>query len=74
MLTKHTVIYAAREPFPLECDIYESLDWKSPNNSPAILFFHAGGMVAGARQCVPPWLVQVCPLSFGLVLRIQMIG
>ncbi|GAW11795.1 hypothetical protein ANO14919_011470 [Xylariales sp. No.14919] len=52
-----TFTYATHQ-IPLECDVYSSSTY--PPDSPVFLFFHAGGLVRGARNCVPPWLVQVC--------------
>ena len=43
---------------PLQCDVYDTPDY--PNDSPVFLFFHAGGLVCGARIIMPPWLVQLC--------------
>ncbi|KAK6211310.1 hypothetical protein QIS74_10574 [Colletotrichum tabaci] len=48
----------ARHTIPLECDVYTADDY--PTASPVFLYFHSGGLVAGSRSCVPPWLVQVC--------------
>ena len=55
-LTKSTHTFATHE-IPLECDVYEAPDY--PTDSPVLLFFHSGGLVAGSRRNVPPWLVQV---------------
>lgn len=55
-LKRCTVTYAEHQ-IPLECDIYEAEDY--PITSPVVLFFHSGGLVAGGRQDIPPWLVQV---------------
>ncbi|GAW25875.1 putative alpha beta-hydrolase [Rosellinia necatrix] len=52
-----TFTYAIHE-IPLECDVYSSSVY--PFDAPVFLFFHSGGLVGGARNCVPPWLVQVC--------------
>lgn len=54
-LKQYTVTYAEHQ-IPLECDIYEAEDY--PPASPVVLFFHSGGLVAGGRKDVPPWLVQ----------------
>ncbi|KAK1659038.1 hypothetical protein BDP55DRAFT_757056, partial [Colletotrichum godetiae] len=43
---------------PLECDVYSSGEY--PSSSPVFLYFHSGGLVSGSRECVPPWLVQIC--------------
>jgi len=56
-LSKSTRVYATHE-IPLECDIYETLDY--PKNKPVFLFFHSGGCIGGNRVAVPPWLVQTC--------------
>jgi acetyl esterase/lipase len=56
MLEKSTHVYATHD-IPLECDIYEAESY--PTGSNVFLFFHSGGLVSGARLCVPPWLVQV---------------
>jgi acetyl esterase/lipase len=55
-LTKSTHTFATHD-IPLECDVYQSDDY--PKSSPVLLFFHSGGLVAGGRQDIPPWLVQV---------------
>ena len=55
-LTKSTEMYACHG-IPLELDVYQASDY--PRDSPVFLFFHSGGLVAGARSAVPPWLVQV---------------
>lgn len=57
MMNRQTVTYANHE-IPLECDVYSSPTY--PPDTPVFLFFHSGGLVGGARNCVPPWLVQVC--------------
>lgn len=57
MLTKTTHTYATRG-IPLECDVYDADDY--PASNPVFLFFHSGGLVGGARVCLPPWLAQVC--------------
>jgi len=58
-----TFTYATHK-VPLKCDVYSSSpDYCSSSSStttPVFLFFHAGGLVGWARDCVPPWLVQVC--------------
>ncbi|KAB5540339.1 Alpha/Beta hydrolase protein [Coniochaeta sp. 2T2.1] len=56
-LTKATRVFATRG-IPLECDVYQAAGY--PKNSPVLLFFHSGGLVAGGRQDIPPWLVQAC--------------
>ncbi|KAI0454928.1 alpha/beta-hydrolase [Xylaria acuta] len=56
-MNRQTITYANHQ-IPLECDVYSSPAY--PSNTPAFLFFHSGGLVGGARNCVPPWLVQVC--------------
>ncbi|KAI1170919.1 hypothetical protein F4777DRAFT_567469 [Nemania sp. FL0916] len=57
MMECQTVIYANYQ-IPLGCSIYSSNVY--PSDGPVFLYFHAGGLVGGARNCVPPWLVQVC--------------
>ncbi|CAH0054160.1 unnamed protein product [Clonostachys solani] len=57
MLKKSIQVYATHT-LPLECDIYAT-DAAS-DDAPVVLFFHAGGLVGWNRQCIPPWLVQVC--------------
>ncbi|KAK5651896.1 hypothetical protein OQA88_11555 [Cercophora sp. LCS_1] len=56
-LKKTTHTFAIHE-ISLECDVYEASDY--PDDSPAFLFFHSGGLVGGARIMIPPWLVQAC--------------
>ncbi|KAK7450726.1 hypothetical protein Landi51_05042 [Colletotrichum acutatum] len=56
-LTKTTLVFAKRT-IPLECDVYSSAEY--PLTAPVFLYFHSGGLVSGSRECVPPWLVQVC--------------
>jgi acetyl esterase/lipase len=60
-MNRQTFTFATHK-IPLECDVYSSsLDsFSSSSTSPVFLFFHAGGLVGWARDCVPPWLVQVC--------------
>jgi acetyl esterase/lipase len=53
--TTHTI---AIHDIPIECDVYDAADY--PANTPVFLFFHSGGLTAGARNMVPPWLVQIC--------------
>ena len=55
-MPKSTFTYATHD-VPLECDVYTTDDY--PEDSPVLLFFHSGGLVAGGRQDIPPWLVQV---------------
>ena len=55
MLTKHTKVYKTAN-IPLEADIYAS-ESVSPS-SPALLYFHPGGLTAWGRDIIPPWLVQ----------------
>ncbi|CAM1510880.1 Fc.00g083930.m01.CDS01 [Cosmosporella sp. VM-42] len=57
MLTKITQEYAF-EQIPLECDIYT--DDKGMRDDIAVLYFHPGGLVDWGRECIAPWLVQVC--------------
>ncbi|KND87060.1 hypothetical protein TOPH_08302 [Tolypocladium ophioglossoides CBS 100239] len=57
MLTKTTQVYASHG-MPLECDIYAAEYY--PKDTPAFLYFHPGGLVDWGRDCIPPWLVQVC--------------
>ncbi|KAJ8125803.1 hypothetical protein O1611_g7834 [Lasiodiplodia mahajangana] len=57
MIEFQTVTYAIHQ-IPLECDVYSSSAY--PSDTPVFLFFHAGGLVGGSRNCVPAWLVQVC--------------
>lgn len=57
MLSQTTHTFANHE-VPLECDVYEADDY--PQSKPVFLFFHSGGLVGGARVCIPPWLAQVC--------------
>ncbi|CAH0031572.1 unnamed protein product [Clonostachys rhizophaga] len=57
MLKRSTEVYTAHT-LPLECDIYATNT--VPDDAPAVLFFHAGGLVNWNRQCIPPWLVQIC--------------
>ncbi|KAI1848128.1 hypothetical protein JX266_005841 [Neoarthrinium moseri] len=57
MLNKTTHQFAFHD-IPLECDVYDADDY--PNTRPVFLFFHSGGLVGGARICLPPWLAQVC--------------
>ncbi|KAI0481936.1 Alpha/Beta hydrolase protein [Xylariaceae sp. FL0804] len=60
MLTQSTYTYATHE-IPLECDVYAPDDhYPETADAPVFLFFHAGGLVGGARTCIPPWLAQVC--------------
>lgn len=56
-LQRSTKLFALHQ-IPLECDIYDAPDY--PKDGPVFLFFHAGGLVAGLRSAIPPWLVQVC--------------
>ncbi|SPO01535.1 uncharacterized protein DNG_04208 [Cephalotrichum gorgonifer] len=58
MLTKTTRVFARHGELDLECDILEAPDY--PAESPVFLFFHSGGLVGGAKERVPPWLVQAC--------------
>ena len=58
--------YAHHDGVALECDIYSDTDF--PQDAPAFLYFHAGGLVGWNRRHVPPWLVQVVTL-FGLQSR-----
>ncbi|KAK4446062.1 endomembrane protein 70-like protein [Podospora aff. communis PSN243] len=53
--TTHTI---AVHDIPIECDVYNAADY--PANAPVFLFFHSGGLTGGARNMVPPWLVQTC--------------
>jgi len=53
--TTHTI---AVHSIPIECDVYDAADY--PSSTPVLLFFHSGGLVAGARNMIPPWLVQTC--------------
>jgi len=62
-LTKRTHTYATHG-IPLECDVYEAANY--PKTSPVLLFFHSGGLVAGGRWDIPPWLVQVACTLFDL--------
>ena len=55
-LRKSTLTYAHND-VPLQCDIYDAADYA--DDSPVFLFFHAGGLVAGGRVLIPPWLMQV---------------
>ncbi|KAI0131909.1 Alpha/Beta hydrolase protein [Xylariales sp. AK1849] len=57
MLRKATYTYATHV-IPVECDVYDVIDY--PLGNPVFLFFHCGGLVGGARICVPPWLAQAC--------------
>lgn len=57
MLNKTTHTYS-NPGIALECDVYEA-DGSIPS-TPVLLFFHSGGLVGGARSCIPPWLAQVC--------------
>ncbi|KAI3541573.1 hypothetical protein CSPX01_07381 [Colletotrichum filicis] len=56
-LNKTTLVFSQRT-IPLECDVYSSVEY--PLIAPVFLYFHSGGLVSGSRECVPPWLVQVC--------------
>jgi acetyl esterase/lipase len=56
MLTKTAEVYAYHG-LPLECDIYDAADY--PEDAPAVLYFHPGGLVDWGRDCLAPWLVQV---------------
>ncbi|KAK1749767.1 alpha/beta-hydrolase [Echria macrotheca] len=56
-LQKKTTTFAVHQ-IPLECDIYDAHDYST--DSPVFLYFHPGGLVAGARIVVPPWLAQTC--------------
>jgi hypothetical protein len=56
MLTKTTKVYA-HHGLPLECDVYDAADY--PEDAPAVLYFHPGGLVDWGRDCLAPWLVQV---------------
>ncbi|KAK1522624.1 uncharacterized protein CCOS01_10336, partial [Colletotrichum costaricense] len=56
-LNKTTLVFSQRT-IPLECDVYSSTEY--PLIAPVFLYFHSGGLVSGSRECVPPWLVQVC--------------
>ncbi|KAF8218334.1 Alpha/Beta hydrolase protein [Mycena galopus ATCC 62051] len=56
-LTKTTRLFATHQ-VPLDCDIYSAAHY--PSDGPVFLYFHAGGLVTGARSTVPPWLVQTC--------------
>jgi len=58
MLSKTTHIYAQHGGLDIPCDVYEASDY--PTSTPVLLFFHSGGLIGGAREYVPPWLVQVC--------------
>jgi len=53
--TTHAI---AVHDIPIECDVYDGDDY--PSNAPVFLFFHSGGLTAGARNMVPPWLAQTC--------------
>ncbi|KAK0621032.1 Alpha/Beta hydrolase protein [Immersiella caudata] len=53
--TNHVI---AVHDISIECDVYDAADY--PSNTPVFLFFHSGGLTAGARNMVPPWLVQTC--------------
>ncbi|KAJ6440539.1 EKC/KEOPS complex subunit BUD32 [Purpureocillium lavendulum] len=74
MLKKAPRVYA-NHGMPLECDIYDAEDYSQ--DAPVFLYFHPGGLVNWGRDCIPPWLVQVCyerkwPLiSFGYRLLPQ---
>ncbi|KAK3354058.1 Alpha/Beta hydrolase protein [Lasiosphaeria hispida] len=57
LLQKTTQVFAVHQ-IPLECDVYSADDY--PADAPVFLFFHSGGLVCGAREAVPPWLVQTC--------------
>lgn len=56
MLSKSTQVYA-NHGMPIECDIYSDSDY--PEDAPAFLYFHPGGLVDWGRDCLAPWLVQV---------------
>ncbi|KAK7403799.1 hypothetical protein QQX98_010441 [Neonectria punicea] len=56
MLSKSTHVYA-NHGMPIECDIYADSDY--PEDAPAFLYFHPGGLVDWGRDCLAPWLVQV---------------
>jgi len=56
-LQKTTHIVAVHD-IPIECDVYDAANY--PPTAPVFLFFHSGGLVAGARNMIPPWLVQTC--------------
>jgi acetyl esterase/lipase len=58
MLLKTTHVFAHHTGLDLPCDVYEAPNY--PTSTPVFLFFHAGGLVAGSRENIPPWLVQVC--------------
>lgn len=55
-LRKTTQTFAVHQ-IPLQCDVYDVSDYSA--ESPVFLFFHSGGLTAGAKTIVPPWLVQV---------------
>lgn len=57
MLQKITRQYADHG-MPIECDIYTVAE--PVPDAPVALFFHAGALTGWGRDCVPPWLVQVC--------------
>ncbi|KAL7936505.1 alpha/beta-hydrolase [Trichoderma chlorosporum] len=57
MVQKITEEYASHG-LSLKCDIYTQDDY--PKDNPAFLYFHPGGLVDGNRDCIAPWLVQVC--------------
>ncbi|KAI5457018.1 Alpha/Beta hydrolase protein [Mariannaea sp. PMI_226] len=59
MLSKSTQVYATHG-IPIECDIYTDADLDYPPDSPVFLFFHSGGLVNRARDCIAPWIVQAC--------------
>ncbi|KAK0642207.1 Alpha/Beta hydrolase protein [Cercophora newfieldiana] len=56
-LQKTTNVVAVHD-IPIECDVYDAVDY--PSTTPVFLFFHSGGLAAGARNMIPPWLVQTC--------------
>lgn len=62
-VTKSTHVFATHD-IPLECDVYQADDY--PKSSPVLLFFHSGGLTAGGRQDIPPWLVQVANILLDL--------
>lgn len=61
MLEKITKVYADHG-MPLECDVY-TVAAPDPD-APVALFFHAGALSGWGRDCVPPWLAQVCETTF----------
>lgn len=57
-----TYKFSSPDGLDLSLDIYgPTKSFTSDPLPPALLFFHAGGLVAYNQKLLPPYLVQVCP-------------